>query len=455
MKALPHARKLLPALLGGAALVGNLLGEEAASQSPASSATILRLSLEEALARAREASPPLLRLDALQKSAEAQVRGAKSERMPQIDVSAQASRLSSVPEFTAPFPPPQGPTVIFPNLPDRYSGRIGLTVPLYTGGRIRSEILSAESESTAAAGDRTSGEKDVELEVTTAYWQLLTERESARVLGEAVTSYDAHVSEALAREKQGLAARNEVLAIQVERDSAELARLRAENDEGVAHADLVRILALSPGTVLEPTGALETAATPAEELESLVEEALKSRPERAALSARVAAADARVRALRSERYPQARFSAGYEVLDPNLRFFPPEEGWKDDWDATLSLSLRVFDGGRTSAEVAQGEAQKEAAVHELETLDHRIRFETTQRHLELKTAVAQVELAEKSLESARENRRVASERFRAGVIPSSELLDAETALLRAGLQRTASLARERMALALLQRAVAR
>jgi len=182
---------------------------------------------------------------------------------------------------------------------------------------------------------------------------------------------------------------------------------------------------------------------------------LRNRPDREALKARVASSEARVRAFRAERYPQARFSAGYEVLDPNLRYFPPAEGWHDDWDASLSLSLRVFDGGRASASVAQAEARTEAAHQELEGLDQRIRFDTTRRHLEFKTALAEVDLAEKSLDSAKENRRVASERFRAGVIPSSELLDAETALLRAGLQRTASLTRERLALARLQRAVGR
>jgi outer membrane protein TolC len=450
----PVRTKAIPiVLIGCVAFMGVVFGQEGAERP--SNATTLRLSLEEALRKAREASPPLRRLDALQRGAEAQLRGAKAQRLPQVDLSAQASRFSHVPEFVALFPPPQGPTVIFPDLPDRYSGRIGLTVPLYTGGRIAGEILSAEKESAAVADERASGEKDLDLEVTAAYWELLMARESARVLGEAVASYEAHLHDALAREKNGIAARNEVLAVQVERDAAELARLRAENDAEVAHADLARILALSSGTRIEPTAILEPAAAAMEDLESLVDEALRNRPDREALKARVASSEARVRAFRAERYPQARFSAGYEVLDPNLRYFPPAEGWHDDWDASLSLSLRVFDGGRASASVAQAEARTEAAHQELEGLDQRIRFDTTRRHLEFKTALAEVDLAEKSLDSAKENRRVASERFRAGVIPSSELLDAETALLRAGLQRTASLTRERLALARLQRAVGR
>ncbi len=50
---------------------------------------------------------------------------------------------------------------------------------------------------------------------------------------------------------------------------------------------------------------------------------------------------------------------------------------------------------------------------------------------------------------------MARDRYREGVIPSSELLDAETALLRAGLDQTSAATQVRIALASLDRAVGR
>ncbi|HSN89282.1 MAG TPA: TolC family protein, partial [Thermoanaerobaculia bacterium] len=61
----------------------------------------------------------------------------------------------------------------------------------------------------------------------------------------------------------------------------------------------------------------------------------------------------------------------------------------------------------------------------------------------------------RNLEAARENLRVAQDRYREGVIPSSDLLDAETLLLRAGLDQTDAATRIRVALANLDRAVGR
>jgi outer membrane protein TolC len=206
---------------------------------------------------------------------------------------------------------------------------------------------------------------------------------------------------------------------------------------------------------VEPTAALERLEPPKEEISALVKEARASRPERAALQARINAADDKARASKADRFPQARFSAGYDYADPNRRILPWTTEWQDTWDASIGLSFQVFDGGRTSAAVAQSSAQAEAARHQLEDLDRSIEFDVTRRLLDLQSATAAVDVAEKGLVSARENVRVSSDRYKAGLIPSSELLDSEVALLRSGLGRTEALGSQRLALAALQRALGR
>jgi outer membrane protein TolC len=173
------------------------------------------------------------------------------------------------------------------------------------------------------------------------------------------------------------------------------------------------------------------------------------------LKARCDAADARARAAKADRLPQVQVSAGYDYVNPNRRILPWEEVWRDSWDASVALSFRVFDGGRAAASVEKYAAQAEAARRELEDLDRRIEFEVTRRYLDVQSAALAVDVAERSLESGRENRRVASDRYRAGLIPSSELLDAEVALLRTALERTRALASQRLARAALERALGR
>jgi outer membrane protein TolC len=252
-----------------------------------------------------------------------------------------------------------------------------------------------------------------------------------------------------------MAARNEVLAVQVEREQAELARLQAETAAAVVNADLARLVDVPAGTRLEPTEDVATAAAAPEDLEALVARAAASRPELAALRSRIAAAEATVRAVRSASLPQASLSAGYDYANPNSRILPLQPEWKGSWSAGVSVGITAFDGGRTSASVAQARAQADALRRQLEDLERRVRLDVTTRRLELETARAAVGVADRSLEAAQENVRVSQDRYREGVSPSSELLDAETAALRAGLERTRAATRVRVALASLDRAVGR
>ena len=77
----------------------------------------------------------------------------------------------------------------------------------------------------------------------------------------------------------------------------------------------------------------------------------------------------------------------------------------------------------------------------------------TSRLLDLTSAEAAVPVAVQGVASAMENLKVSRDRYRAGVIPSSELLDAETALLQSGLRKVDVLAQVRVAQARLARAV--
>ena len=438
----------------------------AAAQEPPSVAVapaapaVVRLSVDEAVSRAVAASPRLARLSAQEAAAEAQRQGAHAERWPQIDLTAGYQYRSDVPELAI-FAPTNDPTkpveriVVFPNINDNWRLRAGAALPLYTGGRVGGQIRAAEEGRVAAQEDLRAGRSDLVLETKNAYWSLVTAHESVRVLSESMKAYDAHLKDAENRERFGMAARNEVLAVQVERDRVELDRLQAAAAADVAEANLQRLLDLPATSRVEPAESLAAAAPAAADLEALVTEAQAGRAERKALAARVNAAGAIAGAERGARLPQVAVTGGYTYANPNRDIVPPTAEWKDTWDVGVGVIWSVLDGGRRSASEARARAQADAVAAQLRELDRAIRLEVTQRALELRTAQARLAVAERSVESAAESRRVAGDRYREGVIPSSELLDAEVAHERASLARTEALAALRLAAASLDRAVGR
>jgi outer membrane protein TolC len=275
-----------------------------------------------------------------------------------------------------------------------------------------------------------------------------------RVLRESIASYDAHLKDAQNRFDVGLAARNDLLAVQVERDRAELARLDAENRAVVANANLVRLVDLPPDARVLPR-APAAARPPLEETEVLVSAALQARPESKALRARIAAADAQARIERAASLPQADAFASYDYARPNSRILPLVDEWNDTWSAGVSVSLKAFDGGRARAAEAQARARADAARHELRDLEQRIRLEVTTRRADLSTAGAALDVAERNLVAAQESVKVETDRYREGVGASADLLDAETRRLRAGLDLTLATTDIQVARAGLDRAVGR
>jgi len=129
--------------------------------------------------------------------------------------------------------------------------------------------------------------------------------------------------------------------------------------------------------------------------------------------------------------------------------------WRDTWAVGVGVSITAFDGGRTSAATARAKAQADAVSRQLADLEQRVRFDVTSRALDLETARASVGVAARNVEAARENLRVSQDRYQAGVSPSSDRLDAETRLLRAGLDETLARTQVRVARAALEHALGR
>ncbi|HEY6549396.1 MAG TPA: TolC family protein, partial [Vicinamibacteria bacterium] len=427
-----------------------------APQTAETGAAEIRVTLTEALQRAHTASARLAQLRALETASGETLRGAQADRWPSLGLSGQYSRNSNVPEFVVPQPD-GSQLVVFPNLPNQGYLRASVAQPLYTGGRVGGNLESAEAQQAAAAQDTKAAQADLRLEVTASFWNLRSRRESERVLREAIASYEAHLKDATNLLEVGMAARNDVLAVQVERDGAELSRLQAESAAEVENANLVRLLDLPPGSRVVPAEdavdpGLGTEGRDLAEVEGFVAEALQQRSEVLALQSRVAAASAQAKVARAPSLPQASLQGMYDYANPSQRIFPLEGTWRDTWTVAVGVSFTPFDGGRSSAAAARAEAQAEAAGHQLRDLQQRVRLEVTSRFLELRAARASLEVATRNVTAAQENVRVSQDRYRAGVSPSSYLLDAETRLLHVDLERTQAAAHLQVARARLERA---
>jgi outer membrane protein TolC len=115
----------------------------------------------------------------------------------------------------------------------------------------------------------------------------------------------------------------------------------------------------------------------------------------------------------------------------------------------------IADGGRTHAEIAEADAAARALTSRLAELDGVLEVEIRQRVNDLAASRAAIAAADAGVRAASEARRVAADRFAAGVATSTDVLVAQGAVLQAALDRTEALASARLAEARLTRTLGR
>jgi outer membrane protein len=411
------------------------------------------LTLEEALERGQRHSLRVVEMQARVDAAAAAEAGSRAADRPLVAATGGYTRTNHVEEFVI-ATPGQAVRTLYPDVPDNYRGRLDLQWPIYSGGRADALVRAARAEREAAGSDLLAARADLRLEITRAFWALVTASEAEQVLEQSVRSVEGHVRDVQARLDQGLVPPNELLSAQAQRSRQRVLAIETRNTRAIAEADLRRLIGEERDAPIAPRAASAESASPPD-LTASMQEARRLRPERQALQERAAASKAREDAAAAAARPQVGVAAGWDYARPNPRIFPRADTWDDSWDVSVNVTWSLWDGGRRRADEAQAAAGTRAVEARAGEFDRQLDLEIRQRWLELNSSRAAIEAAEEGVRAAVEARRVLGERFGAGVATSTEILDAETAVLQAELDRTRAISNARLARARLDRAIGR
>ncbi len=428
----------------------------AAGQAPASAVT---LTFEQAIARGLEHAPRLAESRARLAAARAAVRARRALSLPTLTASSSVLRTNHVDEFGVPQPD-GGFRVIFPDIPTNYRFRGELELPIFTSGRLDALVASADADSRAAVSDERATTADVRLQVSVAYWTLVSARDVVAVRQRGLDRADAALGDVVARVETGFLPPNDRLSAQAQRARQRVQVIQAQHDASLAEAELARLVGLPPGTPIVTATTVDRPTPDAAALidappEALTARAIEARPEREALVARRAAFEASADAITAATRPQVGALAAVEPARPNSRFVPRTDTWNTSWDVGVNVRWSVWDGGRASAERAATIAQADALAARIEDFDAAVAVEVRQRLLDIETTRAALDASAEAVEAATEAQRVVGERFAAGVATSTDVLEAEVARLEAELERARLLASLRIAEARLLRTAGR
>jgi outer membrane protein len=389
---------------------------------------------------------------------------ARASRLASVRFVSGYTRLSEVPPFEVhlPLPPSLGvPStfVVSPNYFDNYALKLAVQQPLFTGFRLESTQKMAGLNAAAAEQDLVRDRTETAFVVRSAYWSLVKARESRRVIEENVGQVKAHLADVRNFFDQGTLTRNDVLKVEVQLSSVELARLDAQNAEELAAVWLNNLIGSPLDQEIEPATSVESLASAAESgleestgFTGLLEKASSARPELLSLGLRVRAGEAGVRVAESGWYPQISLTGNVYSLKPNPRLLPSQNRFYGTWDVGVTLSFDVWNWKMTSYQTGEAKAQLAQALDALGQMRDSVAVEVRQSWLTFRESRQRIGLAKLGVEQSAENLRESRERFQQGVVLNTDVLDAETALLQARLSYTQALVDSELARARLIKA---
>jgi outer membrane protein TolC len=251
----------------------------------------------------------------------------------------------------------------------------------------------------------------------------------------AIAEAQANLTAAERRNKVGLATIADVLQA---RTALSQERLNLETTQGnlqAARGSLASALGLPANLPfeLEPLPATMPVGAITQSVDSVINDALRNRPDLAAARAQAAAAAAQIRVARAAEFPALSLNGiGARTYSTPTTFAGPS------YTVSLGLAIPLFNGFSRQYDVATARALADAASALAEQTRQQVITQVFVSYYALQTAGQRVATADELLESAQQSVQVAAGRYREGVGNIIDLLTAQTALANARAQQVQS-----------------
>lgn len=308
-----------------------------------------------------------------------------------------------------------------------FAGALTITQPLYMGGKIRAYNEITDYAKQIAEEKHRGGAQEVVLEVDEAYWRVVS-LANKKKLAESYVNLLKHLDDDMQKMiKEGVATKANGLTVSVKLNEAEMTLTKVDNGLTLSRMLLCQLC----GMPIESNFTLED-----EQKEQLapvknnaafdMNQTYVNRPELRSLELATKIYDKKIQIARSEFLPQVVLTGNYMLTNPSV-YNGFEKKFKGMFNVGVMVSAPLFEWGENKYKIRAAKSEAAIAKYELEEAKEKIELQVNQQSFRVKEAEKTLARARKNCESADENMKTANAGFKEGVIPTSDLLAAQTA----------------------------
>lgn len=307
-------------------------------------------------------------------------------------------------------------------------GMANASLPLFSGGRIRSGIASARYLQKAAELDLAHDKDQLVQTTIAAYYNLYKAQAAVRLVQENLKQAQQRARDFENMEANGLLARNDMLKAQLQAANVELALLDATNESKIANFNMNLMLGLDEDTELK----LDTSGMGKQgkilSLEDWEREAIEHRADYQALLQREQAGAQGIRSAQGAYFPSLALTGGYVSAHvPGLLTLTNAA------NIGVGLSYDISSWYKNGAKVRQARAQYDQSHWSASQMNDEVRKQVHAAYRNYLENLKKIEVYAKAKEQAEENYRITKNKYDNALATTTDLLDADVAQLQAGI----------------------
>ncbi|MEN9569705.1 MAG: hypothetical protein RL172_936 [Bacteroidota bacterium] len=310
-------------------------------------------------------------------------------------------------------------------------GMANISLPLFAGGRIKYGIESAKYLEQAIKLDAENDRELVILNVVNACINLYKAHTAIGLVKENLAQAKQRVKDFTSLEKNGLLARNDLMKAELQASTIELALLDAETSYKLACVNINLMMGLPEQTELVPdkTGLALPENIPS--FDNYEQDALQNRKDKKALATRQQAAQVGIKSATSNYYPSLALTGGYVAANvPGLLSIT------NAVNIGVGVKYDLASLWKTKTHIQQAKLKVQQVKFSESILDDQIRLQVNQAYQAYLLTQKKIEVYEKSVAQATENYRITKNKHDNSLATTTDLLDADVALLQSRLSVT-------------------
>jgi outer membrane protein TolC len=318
------------------------------------------------------------------------------------------------------------------NIENVFVGTIMATQPIYLGGKIRelNKIANASKKISESQEDNELSETLIKIDED--YWRVVSlssKKELADSYVKLLEKLDTDLQNSISI---GVATKAEGLTVKVKLNEAQMTLSQVEDGLSLSRMSLAQVCGLdysTPFSLADEKTVLIVDVTLSNP-DVNANEAISNRSEVKSLEQLVNIAQSKEKIEFSRFLPSIVATGGYMISNPNM-FNGIDNSFAGMWNVGVVVDIPLFHWGEKINTLNAAKSEKLIAQYKLDDAKEKIELQIKQSTYKIVEANKKLIVVESNMKRAEENLRYANIGFEAGTIPSTNVIEAQTAWLKA------------------------